>query len=947
MTGVAAPEVVRPPRATSRPPRRGRWRVPVRLAQRQVRRTWLSSLLITVLIALPIAGMAAYAIVAASMQGTPAERSRVELGLMEAWVTPVGSPDTGLWQSPTDPWFNGTPGDGYGIRPTDPGTPLDDPSAALPAGTETVRMTSSSADAVTPNGIARFSVWIGPAWDPRFAGRFDLVGGSAPAGPGEIAVTPATLERLDVDLGGAVRLTADPRAWTITGLIDDAEIPDSETAFFLPAAATSFLDDGGTRWYLPDLALTWADVQELNARGVIAYSRDVVAEDPSTGPGAEHWATTSTWDYLWTVYTVLIIGGIFAAYVVVMLAGAAFAVTARRQQRSLAIAASVGAPPRELFRTVLLQGTTLGAVGGFAGLALGVGVAAGIMSLTSNGSATQYWGFHLPWLVLVGILVFAVAVGTLAALVPARAVARSDALQSLRAARRPQRPGRARPVWGFVLLLIGVAVTLASAVVWLAARAQPQTAPFSPLHALPPYGIIAGPIIVQIGVLVSGGWLLWTLSRGLSRVSVAARIASRDAAANAGRTVPAFAAIAATVFIGVFAFAQTAMQSAETERQWFYNAPVGNISVTVWPSFDGPGADTRDVEEIAVALAERAGAVATGVIARQDQDAIWSAMDAGEIDDDLTYSLARVPERYLLDPEVTTSYTSFGFDPGNPISVVEPDDLTVVLGLDVSAADLAAYREGAALVVDPRYITEGAVEIATWTDADVWQGLVPDNVWLPFGDRPWAEPLATERVPAFTVTAPRQPIALAIAPATAERLGMTVALERVVGQLDTPLSTAERDRMREQAELAGGSDVVLYAAVEDGPPSQLTWMLPLLAGVSVLVLGASAVALGLARFERRPDDATLAAIGATRGLRRRVAFWQGLIVAGFGTLAGLAAGILPPIGFAIEAADRLRLADVPWGLLCAFAIGLPLLVAVVNALVPPRTPELTRRTAIT
>jgi signal transduction histidine kinase len=35
----------------------------------------------------------------------------------------------------------------------------------------------------------------------------------------------------------------------------------------------------------------------------------------------------------------------------------------------------------------------------------------------------------------------------------------------------------------------------------------------------------------------------------------------------------------------------------------------------------------------------------------------------------------------------------------------------------------------------------------------------------------------------------------------------------------------------------------------------------------VLVLGASAVALGLARFERRPDDATLAAVGATRALR--------------------------------------------------------------------------------
>jgi predicted lysophospholipase L1 biosynthesis ABC-type transport system permease subunit len=125
------------------------------------------------------------------------------------------------------------------------------------------------------------------------------------------------------------------------------------------------------------------------------------------------------------------------------------------------------------------------------------------------------------------------------------------------------------------------------------------------------------------------------------------------------------------------------------------------------------------------------------------------------------------------------------------------------------------------------------------------------------------------------------------------------------------------------------------------------WIVPVLVGVAVLVLGASTVALGLARFERRPDDATLSAVGGTPGLRRRIGFWQGLIIAGFGTIAGAAAGVLPPIGFAIQSRGDLLVADMPWFVLAALAFALPLLIAAVSWLIPPRTPELTRRTVIT
>ena len=41
------------------------------------------------------------------------------------------------------------------------------------------------------------------------------------------------------------------------------------------------------------------------------------------------------------------------------------------------------------------------------------------------------------------------------------------------------------------------------------------------------------------------------------------------------------------------------------------------------------------------------------------------------------------------------------------------------------------------------------------------------------------------------------------------------------------------------------------------------------------------------------------------------------------------------------------LSDISWQILGLFCLGLPLAIALVNWLVPPRRPDLTRRTAIT
>lgn len=946
---TAVGEPARPVTAT-RGSAASRWRVAIRLARRQVRRTTLSSLLIVTLVALPIAAMTAYGIFAASSLGTPEDKVRAELGRMQAWVAPAGVPDEGFWQAPTQPQWTGYPAGADGSWEVPDGAIPDDPLAALPAGTETILLTSAHARIETRDGLGLVAAWTGDAWDPRFSGAFDLVDGERPTSPTEAMVTPATLERLGVLIGGELTLADGVGTFEIVGTLDAAILPDAASAVFLPGTAELRGVVGGERrWYLPEPALSWDDVQALNDGGVVAYSRAVVLDPPTALRKEARGSVLDQWATVWPTVLVVAVGGLFAAYVVVMLAGAAFAVAARRQQRSLAVAASVGANRGDLSRIVLLQGTTLGALGGVAGLILGVGVAALVVAITADGSATQYWGFHVPWPGLAAIFVFAVVVGTAAALVPSRTVARTDPLRALRGARRPQKPGVSRPMWGSLVLLIGVATTIASAFVVAAVNVSDLTGD-SPLRYIPALGIVVGPILTQVGILMSGAWLLWTTSRLLSRVGLAARIASRDAAANAGRTVPAFAAIAATVFIGVFAVGQSAMQTAQNARTWYYAAPLGSLSISIWAvagSTPGP-ADPGVAETGAAAameVAEDAGAAAVAVVERQPPSH-WNYGSPEEVPDDLTLAIALLPRQHLLDPELDGSFTSNGQDPDNPLSVVRPDDLETVLGVTLTPAQRAAYRAGAAIVADRRFVTDGEISIAAWSGGDLIDGM-PSNVWIPWSDQRIADPAWEERVDAIVVDAPLQPTAIAIAPTTAARLGITAVPERVIASLEAPPSTEERDRLQAQVELASSEDFSLSYSFEAGPPSDATWMVPLLSVVGVLVLGASAVALGLARFERRPDDATLAAVGGTPVLRRNIGFWQGLIIAGFGTMAGAIAGILPPIGFAIQSRGTLLLSDIPWQVLGAFCLGLPLAIALVNWLVPPRLPDLTRRTAIT
>ena len=275
------------------------------------------------------------------------------------------------------------------------------------------------------------------------------------------------------------------------------------------------------------------------------------------------------------------------------------------------------------------------------------------------------------------------------------------------------------------------------------------------------------------------------------------------------------------------------------------------------------------------------------------------------------------------------------------VHVIDGADLDTALGVTVPDAALRAFESGGAIVTDPDFVADRSVTINQWDREFLdtyWQNYDPDQPLDPLDS--WTLP-ATE----IDLTHPLW-FKVIISPDTAAKLGMSTVPVTIIGAYDEPPTQKSLDALAEnvaQPFLAAGG---LAFGMENGPPDPAPWLWLIIGATGVLVLGAAGVTLGLARYERRPDDATLTAVGAPQRLRRGIAFWQGIVIVGVGAVTGTLAGLIPMWGITLWQPDQLDISNAPWPWLAGLALGLPLAIATVNWLVPPRHPDLTRRTAI-
>ncbi|NEM91378.1 FtsX-like permease family protein [Galbitalea soli] len=868
------------------------------------------------------------------------ETVTAELGRTQASFVMEFPPDATLVQSPNNPRNVRFETDSHG-NPTHHAVddPRRSPSDFL-GNDRVIPLQLLSATVGTATGKGIFAVLEGDSWGPAFAGKFALVSGHSPRSKSQILVTPAALERLGKHLGESVFIEgSQTSAFQIVGTLRDRTKPSNNQEIFTPAGAVSGSTDlASTTFYLPDTPVSWRMVQDMNKSGAVVLSREVLLNLSILGP-TEVPADAPTLPVA-QLGTIVPLAG-FSLFEVMLLAGAAFMVGARRQQRNLAILASVGGDRATLFAVISFSGVVLGAIGGVIGASAGVGGAWAYMQLTSDGNITQYPGFHPNPLVLLSTVVFAIASGWVASALPARAASRTDVFSALRGALRPQAIKRRRPIIGLLLAAFGAVISLAGGVVAAVRLAGGLVDP--PTLSAGLVLLVLGPVVMQIGAIMATPALLSAISWGASGIGLGAKLGARDVSRNAARTVPAVAAIMATIFFGSFVMTFAASTEAQARSRWDY-----------WTS---PGLAQADLRDWVTPDSASASATANALAVADAMKATFDAKRATILEASATFTgapgsardlfamprmnvIAACPHGIYSNPSLDTQGCG-----GRPyvmdqnIWVGSVNDIEVVIGRSLSTRAVSTLSHGGAISLYPQYLRSGQVTI-DWRTGDQLASDAQEGAEGGMG-RP-SRPVHSATLPAVVEPIPHDlHFAVFMLDTTARSIGLKVAPGMVLVKSSGKPTDSEFDGLNKINQSLTGDQQLIQSHVEVGPPSEAglqAWALVALC--ALLVLGAASVAIGLARSDGRHDVFTIVASGGTPRLRRSFNFWQAYCIAGTGAVIGTTLGTLPVLAIAVTSGGQSGLPFTPPLVqLGITAFGIPLVVALASAILTgSRTP---------
>lgn len=913
----------------------------LRIARRDALRAKGRSALIVLMVMLPVLGMSFADVLARTSDPDPDEKVARELG-RTSYVLQIGGPARGgeVKQAP-DPFHDGWSSNGDGSDATNEGGPRL--AAAVPRGARALTETQTAVSARTEAGTGTLSWTEVAVGDPVFRGRFALTSGRVPRAAGEVAVTPAMLDRLGVPLGGTVHVTDPQSTFTVVGTLRRTDQRGNSEIFALPGALigarggipVSDIQDYQRRLYVTGApSLTWPQVEALNAKGLIAYDHDVVLHQPprSAVPFfADDQGFSRGSDFL---YTVLLGGAIVAAAAleVMLLAGAAFAVGARRQARSLALLAANGATRQQVRLVVLCAGFVLGVVGAVTGTALGIVSAAITEKIATDRFDANFARFDVRPLELLAIVLIGIVTGVLAAVLPSRTAARQDVVAVLGGRRGELRTPKRVPAFGTVLTAIGVAAATTGSL-WTAAL-RGADADVSHSQSLLIAGLVGGgAVLTVIGLVILTPAIVGLVGRLGRFLPLAPRLAVRDAARHRGRSAPAMAAVLAAVSGSAALLLMFASMDDADRRDYTPQLPALSAAAYLSTSSAGPRA-SADQPVVPVDPQAVVQVLSTHLAVRHTTVMRFLPFCA---DEKCTPVEAVVPKQNVCpdgDPNAgekdwrcksldRNSYSALS----NGLLVADADELQRIFGISDPAAR-RALESGGAVTSDPQLLAGGKLTLAAYDYNDYEKGGSP-------------EPKRSLAVPAAYIQGGHLPLEPVLSPEAAQRLGVQPRPMLVLAQLAHVPSQDEEDATRAALTAAGLESSVW---VEHGyTNSYSTALLALLIGAAVITLGASGIATGLAQADARADHATLAAVGATPRLRRSLASFQALTIALLGTALGIAAGFVPAVAV-IGAINRFHLV-LPWLSLLGLLVGVPLLAGAFAWLLTRSRLPLERRAA--
>ena len=656
----------------------------------------------------------------------------------------------------------------------------------------------------------------------------------------------------------------------------------------MPAAALGLdpangLDEGGGRLAVsrPD-GVDWDTVRALNAEGLYVRSRSVVEDPP---PASEVTMESYQGSSDGAVVAVLALVVAMALLEVVLLAGPAFAVGARRQQRALALMAASGAEPPHLRRVVMAGGVVLGTAAVVLGSALGVGVAWLARPVVQHFSDTVLGPFEMAARDIAAIAACGLLSALLAALMPALIAARSDVVAILAGRRGETRTAIWSPVAGALLLAAGIAGAA--------------------YGALRPSGgevvIVLAAILSVLGMVLLTPLVLGLLGRVARLLPLPARFAVRDAARHRSRTAPAVAAVAATV-AGVVALGIGGMSDAAQNRALYSPAAPSGAGLLQAYGVEGPtwGAFSRIVHR------ELPDARTSRIVGVDDStgEQLRIAPDSGSWTNALGSSV-------LIGPAALGALRLPAEDVSRARLALARGDV-VLLSTDAVPGDQV------------RLIREAYAEDGTVTT------------------------LGTTTHHAVTVSAPGslQPARAVLPVSLAKAAGMPVVTNALLVRGTTIDQSAEDAIDEGVAGLEEHASLYVERGFQDDSTRVVLLLLGSIGGV--LVLGGTLTATFLALSDARPDFATMGAVGADPRTRRSVAAAYAGTIGLVGAVLGAAVGFVPGVavtfpltgsswaepGATTEEGFPLpgHFLDVPWLLVLGLVVVLPLVTAAVVGL---------------
>ncbi len=354
----------------------------------------------------------------------------------------------------------------------------------------------------------------GPFGQPMLS----LTSGHYPAGPGQVALTSGLASELGLKLGDIWRGAGAARR--VVGIVANPQDLVQEFALVAPG--------------------------QLSAPSQVTVLFDAPGVNPqSLGPNVASRTSAGNTNVLNPV-TISLAAATLGMLLIALVGIGGFTVLAQRRLRSIGMLGAQGATDAHVGLVVSANGLATGVVGAVAGFVLGLATWLAYRPRAEASAHHVMGAFQLPWMVIIVSMALAVLAAYLAAIPPARAIARVPIVTAL--AGRPPAPRQARRWTGpagagllvVAFFLIGLASENATSA---AAEAGNQSTLFLTL--------ILGLIVLCVGVVLVAPACLALLARAAGRAPIAVRLAVRDLARYRARSGAALGAISLSVLIAV------------------------------------------------------------------------------------------------------------------------------------------------------------------------------------------------------------------------------------------------------------------------------------------------------------------------------------------------------------------------------------------------------------